>query len=95
MNNERLRIKVAQGESLEDGTPFLTINDETDSKIQKPPQINNFMPTDEQAKILTNIFFGLNDRSIKNNEGLSFNNSSSATFLNNDEDTQQKQDTPK
>lgn len=39
-------MKVAQGESLEDGTPFLTINDETDSKIQKP-QINNFMPNDE------------------------------------------------
>ena len=31
-----------------------------------------------------NIFFGLNDKSIKN-EGLSFNNSSSATFLNNDD----------
>lgn len=89
MNNERLRLKVGQGESLEDGTPFLTINDETDSKIQKP-QINNFMPNDEQAKILGNIFFGLNDKSIKNNEGISFNNSSSATFLNNDEDTQQK-----
>ena len=31
-----------------------------------------------------NVFFGLNDKSIKN-EALSFNNSSSATFLNNDE----------
>ncbi len=40
------------------------------------------IPNEDQQKTLGNIFFGLNDNSIKNNEGLSFNNSSSATFLN-------------
>ena len=38
----------------------------------------------KEQNLGSNIFFGLADNSIKNNEGLSFNNSSSATFLHNE-----------
>lgn len=75
-------------------TPFLTLNNDDDENEYERPcdlkkQINNFMIDTEpiQAKennLGSNIFFGLNDNSIKNNEGLSFNNSSSATFLHNE-----------
>jgi hypothetical protein len=76
-------------------TPFLTLNNEEtpDMEYERPSdykkQFNNFMIDSEPIQIKehnlgSNIFFGLNDNSIKNNEGLSFNNSSSATFLHND-----------
>jgi hypothetical protein len=76
------------------GTPFLTLNNEDEPDEYERPndykkQFNNFMTDTEPIQIKeqnlgSNIFFGLADNSIKNNEGLSFNNSSSATFLHNE-----------
>ena len=69
---------------IQDGdTNFFSADDEVRNGgdqiqiIQNNIENNNF-------QYGNNVFFGLNDNSIKN-EGLSFNNSSSATFLNNDE----------
>ena len=73
---------------------FITLNNEDEPDEYERPndykkQFNNFMTDTEPIQIKeqnlgSNIFFGLADNSIKNNEGLSFNNSSSATFLHNE-----------
>jgi hypothetical protein len=92
--DENLRLKVP---GVESSTPFLTLNNEDEPDDFERPvdfkkQFNNFMIVEnsnneiqiQENNIGSNIFFGLNDKSIKNNDGLSFNNSSSATFLNNE-----------